>query len=143
MTEAWSQLAGKLTPEGHVVPVRVYYEDTDAGGVVYHSNYLKYCERGRTDWLRLLDIHQSNFADMGFVVRRMLCDFLKPARLDDLLEVETRLVEAGGARVEMAQCITRRGEALFTAQVTAVLVDGQGRPRRIPKDMAARFTLAP
>jgi acyl-CoA thioester hydrolase len=143
MSEAWPQIAGRLTAEGHVLPVRVYYEDTDAIGVVYHANYLKYCERGRTDWLRLLGIHQSSLSDMSFVVRRMRCEFIKPARLDDLVEVETRLVEAGGARVDMLQRISRQGVVLFAAEVTAVLIDAQGRPRRVPRDLAERFRRLP
>lgn len=144
MTEAWPHLAGRLTGEGaHVVAVRVYYEDTDAGGVVYHTNYLKYCERGRTDFLRLLGIHQSQFSDMGFVVRRAHCEFLKPARLDDVLEVETRLADSGGVRVLLAQRITRDGATLFSADITAVLVDGQGRPRRLPEGLRACFARLP
>jgi acyl-CoA thioester hydrolase len=137
MTEAWPDIAGHTVAGVHVLPVRVYYEDTDRGGVVYHANYLKYCERGRSDCLRLLGIHQNGLDDMGFVVRRMSCEFRKPARLDDLLEVETRFLELGGARVELDQKVGRSGDILFEARVTVVLVDGQGRPRRMPKDMAA------
>jgi acyl-CoA thioester hydrolase len=137
MTEAWPAIAGRLAHGAHVLPVRVYYEDTDRGGVVYHANYLKYCERGRSDCLRLLGIHQNSLDDMGFVVRRMACEFRRPAKLDDLLEVETRFVELGGARVELDQKVRRGGDVLFEARVTVVLVDGQGRPRRMPPDMAA------
>lgn len=136
MTEAWPDLAGRISGGVHVLPMRVYYEDTDRGGVVYHANYLKYCERGRSDCLRVLGIHQGALDDMGFVVRRMGCEFLKSARLDDLLEVETRFIELGGARIELDQRVNRGGETLFEARVTVVLVDGQGRPRRLPKPMA-------
>ena len=137
MTERWPLIAGRREGDAHALPVRVYYEDTDAGGVVYHANYLRYCERGRTDFLRLLGIHQHKLEDAGFVVRRMTCDFLKPARLDDLLEVETRLLDGGGARLELEQRIRRDGDLLFSAAVTVALIDRRGRPRRFPPDMAA------
>ena len=135
MTE-WGGLAGRIVDGRHVLPVRVYYEDTDAGGVVYHANYLKFCERARTDCLRLLGIHQSQMPDAFFVVRRMTCDFLRPAKLDDLLEVETRFVAMGGARLELDQKVTCKGEALFTAAVTVALIDGRGRPKRLPPEVA-------
>jgi acyl-CoA thioester hydrolase len=80
---------------------------------------------------------------MGFVVRRMVCDFLKPARIDDLLEVQTRFREQGGARIEVDQTIKRAGDALFTAQVTVALVDSGGRPKRLPKAMTAVLTFHP
>ena len=127
----------------HILPVRVYYEDTDAGQVVYHANYLKYCERARTDCLRLLGIHQHTFADMGFVVRRMTCDFLKSARLDDLLEVETRFLGLGGARLELGQRVMRQGNTLFQALVTVALVDRAGRPKRLPEFLTARLKTLP
>lgn len=138
MTE-WGDLAGQIVDGRHVLPVRVYYEDTDAGGVVYHANYLKFCERARSDCLRVLGIHQSQMPDAFFVVRRMTCDFLRPARLDDLLEVETRFVEMGGARLELAQKVMREGNSLFVASVTIALIDRQGRPKRLPKEQAERF----
>ena len=127
---------GRLEGRVHRLPARVYYEDTDFTGLVYHANYLKFCERARTDCLRLLGIHQSRMPDAFFVVRRMTCDFLRPARLDDLLEVETRFVEMGGARLELEQKVTCKGEALFTAAVTVALVDGRGRPKRLPPEVA-------
>ena len=137
MPEPWPQLGGRITGGVHVLPVRVYYEDTDFSGAVYHANYLKFCERGRSDYLRLLGIHHHLLDDMVFVVQRMVCDFLKPARIDDLLEVETRFVEQVGARFEISQRVKRATDSLFTAQVTAALVDGRGRPKRLPKEMAA------
>lgn len=139
MAERWPHVAGRMEGKAHVLPVRVYYEDTDSGGVVYHANYLKYCERGRSDCLRLLGIHHTQLEDLGFVVRRMICDFLRPARLDDLLEVETRFREAAGARLELAQQVTRQADVLFAAEVTVALVDGRGRPRRLSADLAARI----
>ncbi len=104
MTERWPDLAGRIEGKVHVLPIRVYYEDTDFSGAVYHANYLKFCERARSDCLRLLGIHHSELqGTAGFVVRRMVCDFLKPALIDDLLEVETRFGEFGGARMELNQ----------------------------------------
>ena len=139
MTEAWPDIAGKMRGGSHVLPVRVYFEDTDFGGVVYHANYLKFCERGRSDWLRLLGIHHHRLSGLVFVVRHMTCDFRRPARIDDLLEVETKLLAAAGARVELAQEVRRDEEMLFAATVTVAIVDGQGRPRRIPAEIAAAF----
>ena len=137
-----ANLAGRLEPGLHVLPVRVYYEDTDFSGAVYHANYLKFCERGRSDCLRLLGIHHHEMhwheteGRMGFVVRRMVCEFLRPARIDDLLEVETRFREMGGARMELDQRVRRGDETLFSAEVTVALVDATGRPKRFPKAMA-------
>lgn len=118
-----------------MLPIRVYYEDTDFSGVVYHANYLKFCERGRSDCLRLLGVHHHLLQDAGFVVRRMVCDFLKPGRIDDLLEIETGFVELAGARVDIIQRVLRAGEALFAAEVSVALVDGRGRPKRLPAEM--------
>ena len=136
---AWPDIAGRFRDGIHTIPIRVYFEDTDAGGVVYHARYVAFCERARSDALRLLGVHQSQLADMFFVVRRMTCDFLKPARLDDLLEIETRFVELSGARLELDQRVMLNGNTHFRAQVTVALVDGRGRPRRMPEDLAARF----
>lgn len=143
MAEAWPDLAGRLAGGVHRLAVRVYYEDTDFSGAVYHANYLKFSERGRSDCLRLLGVHhhrlhgEAEEGRLGFVVRRMVCDFLKPGRIDDLLEVETRFVELAGARLDLAQRVLRGREALFEARVTVVLVDGGGRPRRFPREIAA------
>ena len=139
MVEAWPDLAGRLKGDVHVLPVRVYFEDTDAGGVVYHARYVAFCERARSDCLRLLGIHQSRFEGVNFVVRRMVCDFLKPARLDDLLEIETRFIEMAGARIEIGQEVMLNGNSLFRAHVTVALVDAGGKPRRLPENMAERF----
>ena len=112
MTERWPDLAGRIEGKVHVLPIRVYYEDTDFSGAVYHANYLKFCERARSDCLRLLDIHHSELhGTASFVVRRMVCDFLKPALIDDLLEVETRFGEFGGARMELSQSVLRPGRS--------------------------------
>jgi acyl-CoA thioester hydrolase len=140
MTERWPDLAGRIEGKVHILPIRVYYEDTDFSGAVYHANYLKFCERARSDCLRLLGIHHSEMhGTASFVVRRMVCDFLKPALIDNLLEVETRFIEFAGARMELVQTLLRAGERLFEAQVTVALVDGQGRPKRLPPEMTQTF----
>ncbi len=143
MPDIWPDIAGRRDGPLHVLPVRIYYEDTDAGGVVYHSNYLKYCERARSDCLRLLGIHQHQFENMGFVVRRMVCDFLKPARLDDLVTVETRFLSMAGARLELDQKVVLGAEILFRATVTVALIDGAGRPKRLPPGMVAALNSLP
>jgi acyl-CoA thioester hydrolase len=148
MAERWPDLAGRIEGGTHVLPVRVYYEDTDFSGLVYHANYLRFCERGRSDCLRLLGIHHHELLQgrlaLSFVVRRMVCDFLAPARIDDVLEVESRFVRVSGARMEIAQAVTRGGESLFRAALTAALVDADGRPRRFPEPMIEALSrLAP
>jgi acyl-CoA thioester hydrolase len=136
---AWPDVSGRIRNGIHIMPIRVYYEDTDAGGIVYHARYVVFCERARSDCLRLLGINQSALNSAVFVVRRMTCDFLKPARLDDLLEVHTRFLDLGGARVEIGQEVMLNGNTCFRAHVTVALVDGSGRPRRLPPDMAHRL----
>jgi acyl-CoA thioester hydrolase len=148
--ERWPHLAGRIEGNLHILPIRVYYEDTDFSGAVYHANYLKFCERARSDYLRLFGVyhHELHWHEtegrMGFVVRRMACEFLKPARIDDLLEVETRFRELAGARMEIDQTVKRGEETLFSAAVTAALVDREGRPKRMPRQiMEALKTLLP
>jgi acyl-CoA thioester hydrolase len=139
-------LEGTITSGVHRLPVRVYYEDTDFSGNVYHANYLKFCERGRSDFLRVAGIDQNAMfgADdpVMFVVRRMDCNFLRPARFDDLLCVETRGGEMAGARFELSQQVLRGSEVLFTADVTVALIDGRGRPKRVPPEMAKSLLAA-
>ena len=140
---AWPGISGRIQNGIHIMPIRIYYEDTDAGGVVYHARSVSFCERARSDCLRLLGIHQSSFDNINFVVRRMVCDFLKPARLDDLLEVHTRFLEMAGARVEIGQEVMLNGNTVFKADVTVALVDARGRPKRLPESMAERFRRMP
>lgn len=137
MTERWPDLAGRIGSGTHVLPVRVYFEDTDFSGAVYHANYLKFCERGRSDCLRLLGVHHHRLGEAGFVVRHMVCDFRKPAGIDDLLEVETKARSFSGARLLLEQAIRREGEVLFLAAVTVAMSDGRGRPCRFPPEIAA------
>ena len=131
-----------MMSERKTFSVRVYYEDTDFSGNVYHSNYLKYCERARSDYLRVMGVDQNAmFAEgQAFVVRRMNCEFLRPAKFDDVLEVETRLVEMSGARFELAQIVKRDGDMVFSASVTVALVDGAGKPKRISRELAATLS---
>ena len=127
-------------------PVRVYFEDTDFSGAVYHANYIKFCERGRTECLRFLGIHHRELHEgegggLVFVVRRLECDFLKPARIDDLLEVRTVCLETTGARMVLGQRIMRAETLLFEARVTVALIGADGRPRRFPTAFAAAFNV--
>ncbi|WP_342343856.1 tol-pal system-associated acyl-CoA thioesterase [Chthonobacter albigriseus] len=132
-------------PSPHTHPVRVYWEDTDAGGIVYHASHVRFFERGRTELLRAMGIHQSAHADRSspdailFTVRRMEIDYLKPAFLDDALVVETSVLEVGGSRVVLDQRLMRGDQLVAEAKVTVVAVGGNGRPRRIPADMASAF----
>ncbi|MGF1650747.1 MAG: YbgC/FadM family acyl-CoA thioesterase [Hyphomicrobiaceae bacterium] len=142
-SDAWPDLAGRLIRTGqdevrHLLPIRVYFEDTDFSGVVYHTSYLRWCERGRSDFLRLLgnDHHALLTGGEGrepaaFVVRRMALEYLKPARIDDVLEVKTELSGLGAASLDLNQRITRAGVVLFEARVTVVLVSQSGKPMRI------------
>jgi acyl-CoA thioester hydrolase len=126
----------------HRLPLRVYYEDTDFSGVVYHASYLRFMERGRTELIRDLGIDQSALFDEGkalaFAVRKMTIDFLKPARMDDLLNVETQPVEMRGASMVVSQRVLRGDEVLVTANVTVVCV-GDGRARRIPDPLREKL----
>lgn len=120
-----------------VWPVRVYYEDTDAGGVVYYANYLRFCERARTERLRALGIDQRALAaehGIVFVVRRVEADYLRGAELDDALQVITRVIDMGAASLKFDQQILRGEELLFSASVTIACVDSRRwRATRIPE----------
>jgi acyl-CoA thioester hydrolase len=132
---SWPGLAGRLVAGTHILPVRVYYEDTDFSGIVYHAGYLRFLERGRTDFLRLAGVDQSVLHDEGeglaFAVRRMTIDFLKPARMDDIVEVETRIVEVRGASLVIGQAIRRGSDVIVKADVRVALIRA-GHPARIP-----------
>lgn len=126
----------------HHLPIRVYYEDTDLAGIVYYANYLKFIERGRSEWLRGLGIDQVALKRQGmvFVVRHVEADYLAPGHFDDQLTVESRLVEIGSARVVMAQDVLRDGKRLFAAKVTLVCINDAGRPVRMPPALVAQLT---
>jgi len=139
----WPDLAGRLVGDSHRLAVRVYYEDTDFSGVVYHANYLRYLERGRSDFLRLCGVHHNELADgshgaaIAFAVRAMNLEFKAPARIDDVLEVETRLVRATAARLTLSQVVLKGEQPLVRAEVEAVVISPDGRPRRLPKPVLA------
>lgn len=123
----------------HRLELRVYYEDTDLAGIVYYANYLKFIERGRSEWLRELGIDQAALKREGrvFAVRRIEADYLRPARYDDLLAVTTALHQAGRARIVLDQSVRRGDEVLFTARVTIVCLDADGRAARLPEGLPA------
>jgi acyl-CoA thioester hydrolase len=135
-------LDGEIRDGRHVMPVRVYFEDTDFSGVVYHASYLRFMERGRTNYLRLIGAdHRALFEaaereapGFAFVVRSMAIEFLKPARMDDVLEIFTSPHEVKGASVLLHQQVARAGEILIDAQVKVAFVSA-GRARPIPKPL--------
>jgi acyl-CoA thioester hydrolase len=135
-----SNLDGEIRDGRHHMQIRVYYEDTDFSGIVYHANYLRFMERGRTNHLRLMGAEQhALFAEaqaespgFAFVVRSMQIDFLKPARMDDLLDVVTWPVMVKGASITMAQEVRRGEHVLVRAQVRVAFIS-EGRAQPIPK----------
>ncbi len=146
MASPWPDLAGRLVEGGHVLPVRVYYENTDFTGIVYHAEYLKFFERGRSDFLRLCGVRHrelagegDGFPELAFTVRRLEIDYLKPAKIDDVLEVRTRMDEQRGARLVLIQEIWRDDELLTSAKVLVVVINVQGRPTRLPLTLAEQL----
>jgi acyl-CoA thioester hydrolase len=141
-------LAGELRDGRHMLAVRVYYEDTDFTGVVYHANYLRFMERGRTDYMRLLGVAQSALFEeteretpgFHFVVRSMNIEFLRSAHMDDVLTVITRPEEVKGASITLRQWIMRGPESLVEARVRVAFIT-DGKARRIPQ--ALRTAMAP
>ncbi|MCV2880493.1 tol-pal system-associated acyl-CoA thioesterase [Actibacterium sp. XHP0104] len=126
----------------HRLNLRVYYEDTDLAGIVYYANYLKFIERGRTEFVLSLGIDQAALrAEQGivFAVRRVEADYLRPALFQDQLTVETEMAEVGGARLVMAQRVMRGEEVLFKADVTLVALSDSGAPARIPAELRRLF----
>jgi acyl-CoA thioester hydrolase len=126
----------------HRFGLKVYYEDTDLAGIVYYANYLKFIERGRTEWVASLGIDQMALragAGIVFAVRRVEADYLRPARFGEDLVVETRLVIIGGARLVLEQAILRGGERIFAAVVTLVCLAEDGHAARLPPEVRARL----
>ncbi len=127
----------KAEQRNFVLPVRVYYEDTDAAGMVYYANYLKFMERARTDWIRALGFeHSQVMQELGvaFVVRTAVVEYLKPARLDDALEIVSSIESLGRAQVVFAQNVERRGDSLVMAKIRVACVDPvRGKPCAIPR----------
>ena len=135
-------LDGEIIDGRHVQRVRVYHEDTDFTGIVYHANYLRFMERGRTNYLRLLgadhrvlfEAAEQEAPGFAFVVRAMSIDFLKPARMDDLLDIMTEPNDVKGASIMLQQRVLRDGELLVEAKVRVAFVSG-GRAKPIPKPL--------
>lgn len=129
----------------HSLPLRVYYEDTHAGEVVYHASYLRFAERGRTEWLRSLGLdHRSLRESHGrqIVVRRCRIEFRRPAKLDDALSVSTQLIDIRGIRIVLLQRVERTGTALVELEVELAVVDLRGRPCRLPEPLLAAIDAA-
>ncbi|MBD8651542.1 tol-pal system-associated acyl-CoA thioesterase [Rhizobium sp. CFBP 13726] len=148
MTEQNFLLSGELIEGGHSLVQRVYYEDTDFSGLVYHARYLHFLERGRTDYLRCLGCEQGALlsADeegLVFVVHRMEIDFKQPARMDDILTIQTITEKAGGAKMVLTQEIRRGETLLIVAKVVIAVINRHGRPRRLPEAIAEKFLTVP
>jgi acyl-CoA thioester hydrolase len=136
--------SGWFEGTAHVLPVRVYYEDTDTSGIVYHANYLRYCERGRSDFLRLAGVRHlvmmQDETPLVWTLRRISLEYMRPAKVDDLLHVRTRYTLLAGARMNGEQEIVRGPDLLCTAKIEAATMTMDGRPRRVPADIVAKMT---
>jgi len=121
----------------YTLPIRIYYEDTDMAGIVYYANYLKFIERGRSEWVREIGMDQLKMKEAGivFVVRRVEADYLGSAKLDDELIVETEVANVTGVRLLMEQRVKRGEELLFHAMVTVVCMNDAGQPVRLPANI--------
>jgi acyl-CoA thioester hydrolase len=129
---------GRIEGGVHRLPVRVYYEDTDAGGIVYHANHLKFAERARTEMLRCLGLDHGTLRErfgLAFAVRRCLADYRATAHLDDGLVIETRLVRQGGASLDLEQRVTRAGRLLVRLELRLALVSAGMRVARLPAEL--------
>ena len=126
----------------HVFPVRVYYEDTDSGGIVYYANYLRFAERARTEFLRSIGVNHIQLLDdegIGFAVRRCYADYLRPAHLDDLLEVHTRIDAVKGASLSARQTVKKDGDTLVDMEIQLACMDADGKAARLPKAVWTRL----
>ncbi len=137
-TAAAAGLAGSVRDGRHVLALRVYYEDTDAGGLVYYANYLKFAERARTEMLRLAGFDHTAIAErfgLAFVVRECALAYKRPARLDDLLEIRSRFLKVGGASLTAEQLVCREAMELARLDVRLACMGDGGRPSRIPRPL--------
>lgn len=140
--EGSENLAGRLEGGSHCLNVRVYYEDTDFTGIVYHASYIRFMERGRSDFLRLLGISHNelisgkNGSSLAFAVRNLEVEYLKPAKIDDVLQVWTNCNEISGARIELTQEIHRDSTKLLQAKVGIVVIDNRGKITRVPAEIS-------
>ncbi|MBL9034127.1 MAG: tol-pal system-associated acyl-CoA thioesterase [Rhodospirillaceae bacterium] len=135
-----NDLTRATRPATHRQTIRVYFEDTDAAGIVYYANYLKFAERARTDWLRALGMPHSQMIKrdgLTLVVRRCEADYRKPAHLDDELVVETELTKLGGASIDLLQRVFRDGDLLVEMKVVIVCVGRDGKAARLPDYLRA------
>ena len=135
-----------MTATPFTVQLRVYYEDTDAAGIVYYANYLRFIERGRTELLRALGHDQNALMkeDIAFAVRSANVEFLKPARLDDLLTVETAIESLGRAQVTFAQRVLRAKEVLLDAKIRVACIDpALGKPIAMPRSLHQQLSALP
>jgi acyl-CoA thioester hydrolase len=143
MSDADTPSSGRIEGRAHLLPVRIYYEDTDFSGLVYHANYLRYFERGRSDFLRVAGVNHADLLaaekPTAFAVRRIELDFLAPARIDDALIVRTSFNLIKGARFFAAQSLERGGEVLVRAAVEACAIGLDGRPKKPPALLAQRL----
>jgi acyl-CoA thioester hydrolase len=135
--------AGLFEGRVHWLGVRIYYEDTDFSGVVYHANYLRYCERARSDFFRLAGIHHAELAArpdaLAFAASELRVRFLRPARIDDALSIRTTFEDLRGARMTARQTVLRGDQTLAELEITVALIGADGRPRRPPADLVARL----
>lgn len=137
--------SGIIKDGEHILPLRIYYEDTDAGGVVYHANYLKFMERGRSDMLRLVGFDQIKMLqfrqpdDFKFFMVRTEVDYVKSAMLNDEITVHTRVFKFGGASIIMDQVIRRAGEILIRGRVRVAVLNKDNKPMRLPKAFAEKL----
>lgn len=142
MNEQMQPASGQITGSRHLFPVRVFFEDTDLSGIAYHANYLKWCERARSDILRLLGIDQRAAFEAGegyYAVSEANIKWLRPARFDDVLLVETRCSQLRAASARMHQRILRAGELLAEVEIIAAFLSSDGRPTRQPDAWRAAF----
>jgi acyl-CoA thioester hydrolase len=139
MAEDSPQGFGRFHGKVHILPIRIYYEDTDLSGIVYHANYLRFMERGRSEFFRCAGVTSMAQLDApeptAWTLRKAEIEYLKPARVDDLIEVHTMATELSGARMTAVQNIFCKGVQLTHGKVEACIITMSGKPRRIPQEM--------